>query len=209
MDRLPPAASRHAEHCPACARFGNELVALRTLLREPGRVPAPPDFDIRLAARMREHRRSSRPAPAWAWLHRRPLAAAASFVIVLSGTVAVTQLTPAPAPQSTATTSPATSPPVEPITAAPAPSANDGGQSPLPRRVLGMPRSAPHSATVRTVSHRIQRPPAREDAMIFVRDTVGARVVSVPDVLVGAQEIVAPVSAQLVDTGGARTRASF
>ena len=53
LDRLPPEAFRHVEHCDPCGAFGRELVTLRALLREPARIAATADFDARLARAIR------------------------------------------------------------------------------------------------------------------------------------------------------------
>jgi hypothetical protein len=216
MDRLPPAASRHVGQCPACDRFGRDLAALRALLREPGRVTAPPDFDVRLAARLREARRPAA-SPGWAWEYRRPLAAAASFVILLSGAVAISQLTPEEAGRDAAVG-------VQPGPAVAGTAPTPAQPQPLPTPVppdgphvataATPPRSSaprpPRAAAPRAVAHREARPAREsEEVTIFVRDMAGSRVVSVPEVLVGAQEIVTPVGAPLLETAEARARASF
>src|SRR5687768_7761397 len=84
LDRLPPAAARHADTCAACARFGRDLVALRALLREPGRIRAPEDFDARLSRRLVAARAARERRPRWAWLAAPgPAFAATSAAVVL------------------------------------------------------------------------------------------------------------------------------
>src|SRR5215218_6689347 len=88
MDRLPPEAARHVAACDECERFGRELFELRALLREPGRISAPDDFDARLARRLREAKTAPAARPAWSWLvlpQTGLAAAAAALVLVVSG----------------------------------------------------------------------------------------------------------------------------
>ena len=211
LDRLPPETSRHVAACARCARFGRELIALRALLREPGRVAAPPDFDARLAERL-----AARPATVAprAWVYQRPLAAAASVAILLSGAVALSRLT---APERPGTVAVDESVPNEPAPHRPPdaglPVPPDPAVSPSSRAAVESTRAAsPPSHAARAVSARAARheaPAAPTEVMFFVRDTAGSRVVSVPEVLVGAQTIVVPDENSLLDSAEARSRASF
>src|SRR5262245_1761784 len=93
MDRLPSDAARHVAACGECERFGAELIALRSLLREPARVTAPDSFDAGLARRLRTAKASppSRVALLWSFRPQTSLAAAAAFVLVCSGAFVVSR----------------------------------------------------------------------------------------------------------------------
>ncbi len=90
LDRLPLDAARHVAACPACERFGIELLELRALLREPDRISVPPNFDIALAKRVRESRAlSSRSHHGLGWLTvpRQALVGAMALCIIGLGTL--------------------------------------------------------------------------------------------------------------------------
>src|SRR5206468_7819295 len=84
--------------CAACERFGRDLLALRALLRETGRVAAPPDFDARLARRLGAARAAAPRPTAWSWLlaPRHGLATAAAVIVLAVGTVAVSRMAMTP-----------------------------------------------------------------------------------------------------------------
>lgn len=199
MDRLPPAAARHAADCAACERFGRDLARLRALLREPERVAAPADFDAQLARRLRAAS-ASRPErrAGWGWglVPQHGLATAAALALLLTGVVAVDRMTSGPGgPEPTevaATTSPAATP-APPPTPAAATGAEPAEETSTPRSAVAPDRrpvvrvSAPAPRAARQPR---PEPVARGDAMIFVRDAGGARVVNVPHVLVGAEQVV-------------------
>ena len=191
LDRLPVEAARHVAACAACERFGRDLAELRALLREPGRVSAPADFDARLARRLRAARELPAPRRSWvaALVPAHGLATAAALGLLVCGSVAVTRvMTTETAPVSrpgnvakaeTAAVE-ATRPTVGP------PEIADRPASPV--RVALKPRAQ---------SQRKLTEPARaaaSDAMILVRDEAGTRVYNIPTVLVGGERIVPAVA---------------
>jgi hypothetical protein len=75
-------AIRHLNECAECRRFRDEHRALRALVGSLEAVSAPPDFDFRLRARLsREKQRANFDLHA-AWVHIRPLAAAAMVLLI-------------------------------------------------------------------------------------------------------------------------------
>ena len=199
MDRLPPEAARHAAACAACERFGDDLGRLRSLLREPERVTAPEGFDAALARRLRAARQAKPARAGWAWtlLPEHGLAAAAAVVILLGAAVAVDRLGPdTPQPTELAGVDTPLPPPAADLTARPDPDRRaDVEESPDVEPAVTSSAAPP----VRVVRHTrsAPRPSARAaepaESMLFVSDARGARVVSVPQVLVGSAPVV-PVS---------------
>ncbi len=51
-DQIAYAASQHMASCAACSAFADERARLKELIASAGRVSAPPDFDIKLKARL-------------------------------------------------------------------------------------------------------------------------------------------------------------
>jgi hypothetical protein len=197
LDRLPPDAARHVDACRACERFGHELVSLRSLLREPGRLQAPADFDARLARRLRTARetRARRPVLAWLAVPRHGFAATAAAALLVVGGLTVSRVT----------TQPDTPAPSEIAVSAPAPQATGTGLSAItdPERssnagLLGDPAQGASSVRARDVSHvRVStarrqtssRRTAPQDTMVLMSDAAGTHMVNVPAVLVGAEQI--------------------
>lgn len=186
LDRLPPDAARHVDACRACERFGRDLVSLRSLLREPGRLQAPADFDTRLATRLRTARqtRERRPVLAWLAVPRQGFAATAAAALLVVGGFTVSRVTtepglPAPADVAVvAPVAPRSGTPNAPIV----PKSIDPGPRPV---VFGTPSGT---------SRRAQAPRSRsqaqqQDAMILVSDDAGTHMVNVPAVIVGAEQI--------------------
>ena len=197
MDRLPNDAARHVSTCAACERFGVELLALRSLLREPARVTAPETFEIGLARRLREARSTppSRLAVLWSLRPQTSLAAAAAFLMVCSGALVVSRYAASPESLSN-----------QPIIVATNKATNSVA---LPVDVPVFPQpaeSGPESAGLQTVAAlpsnnvRVQRAGGRtrmtghssnsDDAMLLVSDESGSRLVNVPGVLIGSEMIV-------------------
>ena len=211
LDRLPPEAARHVDACRACERFGLELVSLRSLLREPGRMQAPADFDLRLARRLREARQTPARRPFLAWLAtpRHGLAAAAAAALLVTGGLAVSRVATdevAPAQLETAVVAPepapspsAATPPADPPTGESTGAGFVAGYVSTPR---GSERS--QALAVRASTTRRQTAPRRaepHDAMILVSDERGTHMVSVPAVLVGAEQILPTVGAAPASAG--------
>lgn len=192
MDRLPPEAARHAAACAACERFGRDLVRLRALLREPARVAAPADFDVALSRRLRAARAAKPARAAWIWgiLPEHGLAAAAAVVVLLGAAVAVDRfgVEPPLEPSDVATNRPLPSPPVEVAAEPPVVPSPNTEPDDLTLSRPGNVRVA-HRATPRVARRAVEPAPAAE-TMIFVSDSRGARVVSVPQVLVGSAPVV-------------------
>jgi hypothetical protein len=196
MDRLPPEVARHVAGCRACESFGLELLALRRLIREPERVTVPSDFDARLAARLRQSRKQALAAavPPWRREFGLKFAMAAAAVALLTGGGAMYLLEPgapvadnAPAPTAAVIRTPGAvaTPPAAATTAV----------------VVDVP-AVRNAGGIRRVSTTTRTPRASQ-AMIFVRDGGGSRVVAVPEVLVGAEEILpADINEGLAMAGG-------
>ncbi len=197
MDRLPSDAARHVATCPACERFGVDLIALRRLLREPARVSAPDSFDIALARRLRAARTAppSRLAILWALRPQTSLAAAAAFLLVCSGALVVSRYAVAPDASSGNELVVASNRPLSPEVV-------PSGDSPMSAPIVG-PGLGPGLETVSMVSNagvRPQRAGVRTrtavrragstDAMLLVSDERGSRLVNVPGVLIGSEMIV-------------------
>lgn len=191
LERMPPEAYRHSEGCADCARFARELAALRALLREPARVTAPPDFDARLARALRERDGQREPGRSRGWAFSAQMAAAAASVVLAVGAVFFVGL---PGGGDT-------EPDHAPVTVATNTNTALGNSgAPLPPTDLAVPDVAAEVSvdvpTLRVSSGRstpVSRPRrmAREarEATIVLGDAAGVRVVSVPTIIVGAQEI--------------------
>lgn len=212
LDRLPPAVARHVESCGECERFGRDLVRLRTLLREPERVAAPSDFDAQLARRLRVARetRPPRAARIWSFLPEHGLATAAALAVLLLGVSVTTRVMDSPEPAETivATNTPIVSPaPAEALVPPPAEIETPvEGEAPV-AVATGAPSRTPVVRSVAPVSRpgNLQRRASEpRDAMILVSDANGSRVVAVPEVLVGAEQLVP--AGEIGDTTALATR---
>jgi len=64
-DALSDAVEAHVSACAACLRFAEERLALRRLVGGLERVSAPPDFDLRMRARLAAESRAAEPRAAW------------------------------------------------------------------------------------------------------------------------------------------------
>ncbi len=64
-DSLSGAAEAHLEACTSCRVFGEERLALRRLVGELEKMPAPADFDFRVRARMAAEMGARAPRPGW------------------------------------------------------------------------------------------------------------------------------------------------
>ena len=80
-------AIEHIAACEACRQFGAERTELRELVGSLERVGAPPDFDMRLRARIAAERSTSRRQPFFAWLLSTPSLAAVALFVVVAGSV--------------------------------------------------------------------------------------------------------------------------
>lgn len=199
IDRLPVEAARHVADCVPCGKFGAELIALRSLLREPGRIAAPDDYDLSLGRRLRAAKAAppSRLALVWSLRPQASMAAAVAFLFVCSGALVVSRysISTESNPESIATNRPyvsesgaptTTTRPVDVVAAVPetgglvavATVTRDGGRSSRP---VGRVRPSVHAGD-------------SGDAMLLVSDDQGSRLVDVPSVLVGSEMIV-PVAA--------------
>lgn len=200
MDRLPSDVARHVAACAECERFGTELIALRSLLREPPRVAAPDTFEIGLARRLRAAKSTppSRLALLWSLRPQTSLVAAAAFLFVCSGALVVSRYATTPEPGSSpivvatnrSVSSEASVAKVDqgvPTFVQPAPiepsvqvASVDSAEPERAVRAVGRPRGA-------------ARDSLSSDAMLLVIDDEGSRIVDVPRILVGSEMIV-PVS---------------
>ncbi|HYY41119.1 MAG TPA: hypothetical protein VE775_00215 [Pyrinomonadaceae bacterium] len=82
-DALTARATEHLSACAACRALQTERRGLRQLIGELEPVGAPPDFDVRLRARIAAQQRASAPFSLWLFTPRAVgLAAAASLVLV-------------------------------------------------------------------------------------------------------------------------------
>jgi hypothetical protein len=203
LDRLPPDAARHVDACRACERFGRELVSLRSLLREPGRMQAPADFDARLARRLRTARatRERRPVLAWLAAPRHGLAATAAAALLVVGGLAVSRVATeqtAPAPADVAVVAPAPPTSGTPGLTTPGDPTEPESVDPGPRQLVA---GTPSSAQRRTQTPRPRSQAQQQDAMILVSDDAGTHMVNVPAVLVGAEQILPTAGATPTSAG--------
>lgn len=197
MDRLPSDAARHVATCPACERFGVDLISLRRLLREPARVTAPDSFDIALARRLRAARTAppSRLAILWALRPQTSLAAAAAFLLVCSGALIVSRYAVSPDTASGPGLVVASNRPVSPEVVRPG-EATISTPVVEPGMVAGLESVSSTSngdlranravVRTRTAGRRVDS----TDAMLLVSDERGSRLVNVPGVLIGSEMIV-------------------
>ncbi|HEX8180503.1 MAG TPA: hypothetical protein VF525_13230 [Pyrinomonadaceae bacterium] len=87
-DALTARATEHLSACAACRTLQTERRRLRQLIGELEPVGAPPDFDMRLRARIAAQERAPAPFSLWLFTPRAVgLAAAASLVLVLGVTL--------------------------------------------------------------------------------------------------------------------------
>src|SRR5687768_1549758 len=205
VDRLPAGASRHGDGCESCARFGRELLALRALLKEPARVPAPADFDARVARAIRARSSERPPRPAWRLPLSAPMAAATAGIVLAAGAAVLSGLPgrdaagpmdqPAPVDIAVNGRDDAPTEPTEPTA-----TASDDVAFALDRVDAPPAVRASHRAVgSRPVAPRLRRAATMSgDATFLIGDAAGVRVVSVPRVIVGAQEIL-PASATPAD----------
>ena len=90
-------ATAHVAACVACQEFQAERTSLRELVGSLEPVVAPPDFDMRLRARIAAQKYDNRRQPFFARLISTPaLAAAALFVIVAGSVFWISRRTAAP-----------------------------------------------------------------------------------------------------------------
>ena len=90
-------AAAHMAACPACQNFQAERTSLRELVGSLEPVVAPPDFDMRLRARLAAEKYDKRRQPFFARVISTPaLAAAALFVIVAGSVVWISRRPSAP-----------------------------------------------------------------------------------------------------------------
>ena len=90
-------ASAHLAVCSACREFQAERNSLRELVGSLEPVVAPPDFDMRLRARIASEKYEERRQPFFARLVSTPaLAAAALFVIIAGSVFWISRRTPTP-----------------------------------------------------------------------------------------------------------------
>jgi hypothetical protein len=91
------AAAAHMAGCSACQKFQAERTSLRELVGSLEPVVAPPDFDMRLRARIAAEKYDKRQQPFFARLISTPaLAAAALFVLVAGSVFWISRRTPTP-----------------------------------------------------------------------------------------------------------------
>lgn len=196
LDRLPPESARHVDACRTCSEFARNLVALRALLNEQGRVTAPSDFDARLARRIRDVRTPAAPAGVLEWfaVPQRMLAGAAAFALVAAGAFVVATYQAGSHVQDSGQVATNRSvPPREPLVEQPAVATID--PTPDLPGVTGTSHNntLSHPVLSRPGNRRLQgvsRNTGQDEAMILVQDSAGARIVNVPRVLVGAERIV-------------------
>lgn len=197
MDRLPNDASRHVAACAACERFGVELLALRSLLREPPRVTAPETFDIGLARRLREARSTppSRMAVLWSLRPQTSLAAAAAFLMVCSGALVVSRYAASPESLSNqpviVATNRATNSVAIPVDVPTFPQlAESGSESAGLRTVSALPSDGVRAQRAGGRTRMTGHSSNSGDAMLLVSDESGSRLVNVPGILIGSEMIV-------------------
>ena len=121
-------ATAHMASCAACQKFQAERTSLRELVGSLEPVVAPPDFDMRLRARIAAEKYDNRRQPFFARLISTPALAAAALFVIVAGSVywisrrpanpAVTPNNPEVAKNKIETNAPATvNPPADNATA--------------------------------------------------------------------------------------------
>lgn len=80
-------ASAHLSTCAPCREFRAERTEMRRLMGGLEPVSAPPDFQMRLRARIAREEASSLPEPLFTRLFRTPALAAIALFVVVGGTV--------------------------------------------------------------------------------------------------------------------------
>lgn len=85
--RPSPQATAHIAACTACQKFQAERASLRELVGSLEPVVAPPDFDMRLRARIAAEKYDNRRQPLFARLISTPALAAAALFVIVAGSV--------------------------------------------------------------------------------------------------------------------------
>lgn len=80
-------ATAHMAACVACQKFQAERTSLRELVRSLEPVAAPPDFDMRLRARIAAEKYDKRQQPFFARLISTPALAAAALFVIVAGSL--------------------------------------------------------------------------------------------------------------------------
>ena len=80
-------ATAHIAACAACRQFQAERTSLRELVRSLEPVVAPPDFDMRLHARIAAEKYDNRQQPFFARLISTPALAAAALFVIVAGSI--------------------------------------------------------------------------------------------------------------------------
>ncbi len=80
-------ATAHMASCAACQKFQTERTSLRELVGSLEPVVAPPDFDMRLRARIAAEKCDKRQQPFFARLISTPALAAAALFVIVAGSV--------------------------------------------------------------------------------------------------------------------------
>lgn len=121
-------AAAHLVACSACREFQTERNSLRELVGSLEPVVAPPDFDMRLRARIASEKYEERRQPFFARLVSTPALAAAALFVIVAGSVFLISRRPAPV---TPAAGPAIAKTKEPVNApAPADQPNAGTIAP-------------------------------------------------------------------------------
>jgi hypothetical protein len=93
-------ATAHMATCVACQEFQAERTSLRELVGSLEPVVAPPDFDMRLRARLAAEKYDNRQQPFFARLISTPALAAAALFVIVAGSVFWISRRPSSVPSS-------------------------------------------------------------------------------------------------------------
>jgi hypothetical protein len=190
-DALAYAASQHMASCAACSAFADERARLKELLAGAGRVSAPPDFDIKLKARLIQVKEQK---SSW-WIipssYLKLGAATAALVIAVVAAQTTDFFSGREQAQPTGNAL-AIAPPSDPagVIDTPAPRLPDNPE------VVTLPRNSDSSHFISRNSRRQVRSAApvrgfiaEDGTMVLMRGPAGELEVPVPTVSVGAQSL--------------------
>ena len=203
-------ASAHLAVCSACREFQTERNSLRELVGSLEPVIAPPDFDMRLRARIASEKYEERRQPFFARLVSTPALAAAALFVIVAGSVVwisrrpATPVTVATRPAIAETKHPVTVPaPVDQPKGTVAPASNEGGDvaTANPIRTVHRGRGSKGATTEDLLSRGVDDPIRQTDSdqayvpnrpvEFALQDERGkTRKISLPAVSFGAQNLV-------------------
>ncbi len=181
----PTEIERHLATCEECRSYGAEMAMLREVLRTQHRITAPPDFSLRVTARLRTIKRIEHRA----WFSLIPTSALAGLAVAVVSIAYFNSVRLSPMPSSM------------PVGSSVAITVNTVA-TPLPGPVESVAMAAAVSTTVSRASTTPQRRSGRRgptaqptddggSVLLLLRDAANReRVVSVPGVIYGARSVI-------------------